>query len=115
MNPRRQRKRKPARTAHARSSKYEGPVFFKSPLSDIPRDEFRDALLKRGADAAHEFPSLLAQVLDVLRQVEPLQALSMLSKYGLMTTLDNAEKPKALPKEGMLTQAHVELAQALVW
>lgn len=106
-------RQKPKRTNGQRSSKNDGPFFFKNPLSEIPRDQLRLALIKHGADFVATFRSLLADVLSILKSHEPLQLLCMLSGYGLTAGVDDTGGLKPLTKDSKIIQSHVELAQAL--
>ncbi len=97
-----------------RSSKSEGLVFFKNPLSDIPRDQFRSALIEHGAESADKFKTVLADVLAILKSYEPLQLLNMLAMYGLAVGMDDSgQQQKLLADIADIEQSHVELIQAL--
>lgn len=113
MRRRRKKQRKAKFYKGRRSGKNDGPVFFKNPLSDIPRDQLRLALVKHAAESAGTFKTVLADVMAILKEHEPLQVLCMLSSYGLTAAMDQAGQQTPLAKETEIIQSHVEFAQAL--
>jgi hypothetical protein len=106
------------RGKHSRSKKNNGadlgpPVYFKNPLSDIPPEQLRKALIVHGQQSALALKSHLSDVLAILREYNPLQVLVMLSRYGLMGGMSEDGRLSPMLKNVDLLQSHVELAQAL--
>ena len=90
-----------------------GPVFFKHPLSELPRDKVLPALIHYADASKAAFRETLEVVLKILRSSEPLQIIATLAVFGLSCRIDDEGNYKSLLNNSQFTQAHVELAQSL--
>jgi len=110
-------KRRPKRLASKRKAKQQakpdGMVYMRHPLSTLPRDIVLKGLVEVGKSYQDEFPKRLCTVVSVLRLVDPLLTISMLSTYGLLVSIDKRGNIGASYKGEEFNQSHVELVQAL--
>ena len=112
MGRRKQKKRR-QRRAKTRTSNRGGPVFFKHPFAEIPRERLRTALVEHAKASERTFQDTLDEILRILRTNEPLQAIAMLAVFGLFGAVTDEGKRVSLSNDRRFTQAHAELAQAL--
>lgn len=107
------RQKKHRGTRKAQQPKPGGMVFMRHPFSTLPRDEILKGLLEVGKTHQDEFPNQLTSVTAILKSVDPLLTLSMLSTYGLTCSIDDSGHIRSGYKGDEFNQSHVELAQAL--
>lgn len=92
-----------------------GPVFLSSPFNEIPPDTLRKAAVEFAKESRVKLKNYFAEVLGLLRSVEPFQTLSLLAFYGLYGSInDRGDRSSFLPKKLQFLQPNVELAQALL-
>jgi hypothetical protein len=90
-----------------------GPVLFKHPFSDISHEKLVAALSELGQTSKARFPETLQRVVDLVRQAEPLQTISMLAVYALFSGLTSGGKSKPIHSDPRFGQPDVELVQAI--
>ncbi len=102
-------------TSRSKSSK--GPVFFQveNPFHDIPNDVLARGMLEAGRSYEQEFEESLAKLFGLIRNIDPLHLLSVLSVYGLFAGMTETGKiQQKKESRTAVQQAHVELVQAVV-
>lgn len=88
-------------------------VAFRHPFQGLPRAEVHQRYLEFGKVHQKAFSEKLAEVDAILKAVNPLLAISLLSRYGLVGTIDDSGNIKDGYKGEAFNQSHVELFQAL--
>lgn len=111
MTKRKRRKKEKRRSRGKR--KLQGPVFFKDPLSDVPREELIPGLINVGKASEIRFHDSLQKTLTLLQSAEPLQTIATLTVYGLFSGITSTGKITPLHKDRRFGQPDVELVQAL--
>lgn len=91
-----------------------GPRLVKPPILDLPLESRLRIVTEVGRQARQAFATHLERVLQVVGQVEPLHALSVLSCYGLMKTRSKAGLAGGLSENTDVLPSHPELLQAMV-
>jgi hypothetical protein len=84
-----------------------------NPFSALPEGEFTAALIAAGAAAERDFETNLKTLEDLLRTVNVLDLLSVLTFHGLFTGVMQSGRTKKRDELTVISQHHVELAQAL--
>lgn len=112
MGDKKRNKRKGARTPRKKKPR-DGPVYFEHPFSQIPHEELVPHLLQYAKEAKGRFEEGIRSLSDTFRNHDPLQIVSTLAQYALTATRSRDDTITPLVKDERLTQAHVELAQAL--
>ena len=79
----RSRNRRKKERAARKKQRELGPVYFKHPLSGIPREDLLKGLTKMGTSAHEKFEKDLKKIVEVMRSVDALQTIATLSVYGL--------------------------------
>jgi hypothetical protein len=90
----------------------EGPVFFKNPLSNIPRDALLKGLAEIGDSAQERFTADVSKVIDLTKSVDALHTIATLAVYGLFVAVTGSGYKKRF-QEGNFSQSYVELLQAV--
>ena len=91
-----------------------GPVMtmMENPFADITHEQRKELVSHFGKDSKEKVTEILASLDEILRNYDPIILISILSGYGLTVgASNNGVNSKESP--GDLTQAHVELIQAL--
>lgn len=91
-----------------------GPVMtmMESPLSGITDEQRKELISELGKNGKDKVVEILESLNDILRQYDPITLISILSGYGLTVGAgDGGVQSKE--SSGGLSQAHVELFQAL--
>jgi hypothetical protein len=111
----RQKKRAPKTRTKSPESLEEGggPFYFHNPSSDIPPDVLRSYVSEYARESEVRFKDYLAEVQELLRQVDPISLMSQLAWYGLHGGLSQDGKISAWSGDKGFGQANVELVQAL--
>jgi hypothetical protein len=100
--------------AQKREGQNEGPFFtmMQNPLDGISDDERLKIVTELGKNSEVTFKKTLRELTNLLSNHDPMGILANLSAYGLTTGVsDNQVKETSSPSR--LTQAHVEICQAL--
>jgi len=106
------RNRRKKRRATSKKDRELGPVYFKHPLSNIPRETFLKGLAQMQKSAHERFKSDLPKIVDIMKSVDALQTIATLSVYGLFVGVTGTGEKSRL-SNGRFHQAHVELIQAV--
>lgn len=88
----------------------------KDPLSDLPKDFLRKAIVEHGKEAAKKLPILQREFIDIAKKCDPFFFLSSMTWSALMIGMSDDGKiikPKSKTWQKKLEQHHVELAQAI--
>jgi len=109
----RKRKKGRKRRASPKKKPQGGAFFFKDPFSQIPRERLMPALVEHAKASKQKFQETLDSICTVLRSNEPLQVITTLAVFGLSTGMADDGKLTSLSKNNRISQAHVELVQAL--
>jgi hypothetical protein len=107
----RSRNRRKKERAVRKKQRELGPVYFKHPLSGIPREDLLKGLTKMGTSAHEKFEKDLKKIVEVMRSVDALQTIATLSVYGLFAGISEDGNPQRLSKR--FNQASVEFIQAV--
>lgn len=91
----------------------DGPFFTRSPLSDIPKDVLKPAIIEMGKKAASSLPEIREKVIAAFERCSPLYFLTGIAQSALMTGVREDGSFARRKGEKKLEQFHVELAQAL--
>jgi hypothetical protein len=117
MSRSQKRQKKRASKARTKSPKSPeeggGPFYFHNPTSDLPPDALRSHVSEYARESEVKFKDYLAEVQELLRQVDPLSLMSQLAWYGLSGGLSQDGKISAWNSDKGFSQANVELVQAL--
>ena len=93
----------------------QGPVFFQHPLSDVPHDALREALVEHAHQSEKRFETLREEIIVLLKEGDPLSLLSNIAHAALMVGMsDDGRIFKSKTEHEILLQYHVELAQAII-
>jgi hypothetical protein len=86
----------------------------KHPFSGADNVALREAILKFGLAEREAFPTLLSALIALLKRADPIQTISTLAWYGLMSgvTKDGPQQTGMLGEE--VSQHNVELAHAIL-
>ena len=106
------RNRRKKEKAAKKKERDSGPIYFKHPLSNIPREDLLKGLDAIGNSAQERFGSNLQKVSDLMHSVDALQTIATLAVYGLFVGVTGAGETRRL-SEDRINQAHVELIQAV--
>lgn len=112
MTKRRGRKRNKRKT-----KKFSSGLFLKSidnPFREVPQEELNKIIAKAGQNYEKEFNESLAKLIRHINEYHPLHLLSILSVYGLFKGMTKSGKISKKENINSISQAHVELIQALV-
>ena len=108
----RSRNRRKKETAARKKERELGPVYFKHPLSNIPRETSLKGLAEVGNAAQERFGSNLQKLRDVMLSVDALQTIATLAVYGLFVGVTESGDTRRM-NQGRFNQAYVELIQAV--
>lgn len=106
-------KKSSKRKKEAVSDEHQEIVFMKNPLSNLPRDLLLEGLISFGAKQKIEFSDQLDKTISLIKSIDPLLTISMLTTYGLMGSIDEKGNIRSGYKGEEFNQSHVELIQAL--
>lgn len=87
---------------------------FEHPFAHVPQETLVHGMVEIGRSYEKEYNEVLNQLDSLLREIDPLHLLSVLSVYGLFVGIDDAGKVSKKETTERITQAHVELVHALV-
>ena len=104
-------RRKKRRAAKSRDRE-KGPVYFKHPFSNIPRESLLKGLAEIGNSAQERLKSDLQKIVDLMKSVDALQTVATLAVYGLFAGVTGAGETRRLNKD-RFNQANVEFIQAV--
>jgi hypothetical protein len=117
MSRSQKRQKKRASKARTKSPKSPeeggGPFYFHNPTSDLPPDALRSHVSEYARESEVRFKDYLAEVQELLRQVDPLSLMSQLAWYGLSGGLSQDGEISAWNSDKGFSQANVEFVQAL--
>lgn len=108
----RRRNRRKKRPAVSKKGRESGPVYFKHPLSNVPRETLLKAFAEMGSSARERFRTDLSKIVDLMKSVDALQTIATLAVYGLFVGVTGTGKKTRLSKD-RFNQPHVELVQAV--
>lgn len=117
MSRSKKRRKKDRAKAKAKTPQHRersaGPVFVRHPLSGIPPDVLRSHAIRYAKESEVTFKERLADIQEVLKELDPLSLISQLATYGLWGGLSEDGKITAWNSDKGFGQADVELVQAL--
>ncbi len=86
---------------------------FEHPFSQVPHDILIKGLIEAGKSSQEEFPLQLAAIINLIRSVNPLQAIATLSAYRLTMSVTDTGRMRPLHKNRKFNQSHIERLQAI--
>lgn len=108
------RKKKPQKKQNkARGSERGDFVALRHPFQGLPREVVQQRLLEIGTLHQGKFSEKLSEVEAILSSLSPLLVISLLSRYGLVGSIDDSGHISAGYKGDVFNQSHVEVVQAL--
>lgn len=100
-------------TISKRRKNNEAPVLVRDPLSTISPDVLRNHFIEYARESEDRFKEYLSEIQGILRQVDPLNLLSLLAQYGLSGSVSEHGEISSWNSANGFGQANVELVQAL--